>query len=144
MADGGSPFGEDWRNALQAHYKDVVRQGDRITEESLAHLLYDVGYDADDLRRWKLEATMRAEDLAGDFVPSLDIPEATVHPGVDVQPEADLEVESEPEVEITPTLDELEQAASTITDNDETIVDEVSDESDDPPPSDAPQQMSLF
>ncbi|MEL6149244.1 MAG: hypothetical protein AAFR56_06435 [Chloroflexota bacterium] len=71
--DNSSPFLDDWRESLREHYKDVVRRNDTQTEKTLVGVLHDVGFTDDDLRQLKLEATMRAEDLHGDFVPDLDL-----------------------------------------------------------------------
>lgn len=161
-----SIFTQDWHDSLKAHYKDIVRRNDKVTEETFVKVLYDVGFREDDLQRLKLEATMRAEDLKSDFVPSLEIPHthdgddsASVYAGVDVpQPESTLDV-AEPEAsiddvpeigiaepEIEPTADEILQP--TVEDIPEIIPEEaeeaVADDGDDEPPADAPQQMSMF
>lgn len=82
MSDNKSIFSQDWRDCLEAHYKDVVRRNDTLTEDTLVGVLHSVGYRDDELQRIKLAATMRAEDLQADFVPQLDldaIPEASSH-----------------------------------------------------------------
>ncbi|MEM6530455.1 MAG: hypothetical protein AAF653_19305 [Chloroflexota bacterium] len=71
--DNRSPFADDWRESLREHYKDVTRRNDTLTEKTLVGVMHDVGFTDDELRQLKLEATMRAEDLQGDFVPDLNL-----------------------------------------------------------------------
>ncbi len=128
MSDNKSVFSDDWRDCLKAHYRDVVQRNDQHTEQTLTGVLHDVGFSDDDLRQLKLEATMRTEDLQGDFVPQLDLgAEPTVHAGVDVPPADDPEPKAE-------------AAASELTEEPDTDL----DANDDPPDDDRPQQMSLF
>lgn len=68
-----SVFAQDWREALQAHYKHVVRNNDQITLKTLVGVLHDVGFTDDDLRQLAFEATLRTEDVADDFVPDMEI-----------------------------------------------------------------------
>jgi len=115
--DNKSPFTDDWRESLQEHYKDVVRRNDALTEKTLVGVLHDVGFTDDMLRELKLEATMRAEDLADDFVPDLDAhlhdhshehhheeveePEPQVHSGVTLEPPDEDDMPPTVEEEIT-------------------------------------------
>lgn len=69
-----SIFSQDWRDCLDAHYRDVVQRGDSLTEKSLTKVLTDLGYREDQLRQMKLYATMRTEDLQADFIPTLEVP----------------------------------------------------------------------
>lgn len=162
MAKRNSMFSDDWRDCLEEHYKDVVRRNDTLTERTLTGVMHDVGFDDDALRDLKLHATMRAEDLDGDFVPDLDLghdhsghdhsghthsdhdhaghdhaeEEAvpTVFAGVDLPTPSD----AEPVVEVVEPdsphgVDELSEQ-----------VDMVENETPDEPDPDAPQQMSMF
>ena len=56
---GKSPFAEDWRECLRAHYAHVVNVGDKRTEKSLTAVLQGIGYSDKELLDWKLYATMR-------------------------------------------------------------------------------------
>jgi hypothetical protein len=140
MAGRESIFTDDWRESLQAHYRDVVRRDDSVTEQTLTLLLVELGFREDELRQLKLAATIRAEDMANDFVPNLDIPPApdaaagTVHAGVDV--DAVLE-----DVQDAPDAPENIPAEATPDTNDDKSPDAPDDA---PPDPDAPQQMTLF
>ncbi len=154
MADRKSIFSDDWRDCLEAHYKDVVRRDDKLTEDTLVGVLHDVGFRDADLQQLKLEATMRAEDMQGDFVPELDVDgmdddTSTTHMGVDV-PTAETPLEEViPPHEVEPDPDdnflpedvavveepEGEEAPAEAPEDDETP--------DEPDPN-APQQMSMF
>lgn len=68
-----SPFADEWRACLREHYKQTVRENDRATLETLTGVMIQVGFREDELRDLTLEASMRAEDVADDFVPNLDI-----------------------------------------------------------------------
>jgi len=68
-----SIFADDWRECLQAQYQHVVRNNDQITLKSLVPVLIDVGFREDELRVLAFEATLRAEDVADDFVPDMEI-----------------------------------------------------------------------
>ncbi|MFZ4816156.1 MAG: hypothetical protein ACOYL5_16605 [Phototrophicaceae bacterium] len=84
MSDNKSIFSEDWRECLEAHYKDVVRRDDNITQETLPGILLNVGFGTDDLKRWAFEATLRADEY--DRLPDAEIVEGilSVYAGVDV------------------------------------------------------------
>jgi hypothetical protein len=144
MAKRESIFAQDWRDCLEEHYKDVVQRNDTLTEKTLVQVLHDVGYRDDDLRQLKLEATMRTEDLQGDFVPQLELDEAepTVYEGVAVPTEVPPH-----EVEVDPDDNFLPEEAVAV---EEPVVGEIEAEAeegpldDDAPDPDAPQQMSMF
>lgn len=59
---GKSPFSEDWRKCLQAHYSHVVRVGDVKTKKTLSSVLQGIGYSSDDLLDWEIRATMHEKD----------------------------------------------------------------------------------
>ncbi len=145
MSGRESIFADDWRDSLREHYKDVVRRNDKGTEATLVGVMYDVGFREEDLRQLKLEATMRADDLASDFVPDLEVPspievEARVQPGVDVQASDVEEIDTEA---TAPFEDEFaeDEAEKTI---DDATPNQVVDADGDEPDPNAPQQMSLF
>ena len=134
MSGNNSVFANDWRDSLRAHFIEVVRRNDKKTEESLLGIMYDVGFREEELRQLKLEATMRAEDLADNFIPDLALPspeetKGSVHPAVAVAEAA--EDTYEPEAE-------LHQHA------DDDPANEAVEDDDNQPDPNAPQQMSLF
>lgn len=119
---GKSPFSQDWRDCLKAHYTHVIRAEDHRTEKTLRAVLHECGYSDADLNEWYLLATMRADDLPPSFAPDV---ERAVAVAVPPMPAAELPLdEAAPEVE---TLDEPSDA-------------------DDAPPHDPDgfQQLSLF
>ena len=68
-----SIFADDWRECLQAQYQHVVRNNDQITLRTLVPVMHDVGFSEDELRELAFQATLRAEDVADDFVPDMEI-----------------------------------------------------------------------
>ncbi len=68
-----SVFSDAWRDCLREHYKSVIRNNDKVTLRSLLGVMNEVGFGEDELRALELEATMRVEDVAEDFVPNLNI-----------------------------------------------------------------------
>jgi predicted component of viral defense system (DUF524 family) len=141
-----SIFSQDWRDCLDAHYRDVVQRGDTVTESSLSMILYQLGYREDELKEMKLYATMRTENLQADFIPTLDVPSFAmveqVLPTVTavVHPEELVEVTDEP---VSPTADEaINLPAEVMVPND--FFDTPS--TDVPPDDDVdlPQQLSMF
>ncbi|MBE2267438.1 MAG: hypothetical protein IAE80_04350 [Anaerolinea sp.] len=80
---GKSPFSDDWRDCLKAHYTHVIRENDTRTEKTLRTVLYECGFSADDLKAWYVLATMHVDDVSPDFVPDAEIVQAAAQ-----QPEA--------------------------------------------------------
>ena len=109
-----SIFSQDWRDCLDAHYRDVVQRGDSLTEKSLTKVLTELGYREDQLRQMKLYATMRTEDLQADFIPTLEVPflpsdEPESIPTTVVESGEVMEEVAEPDpLTISDTLDELD------------------------------------
>jgi len=66
-------FREEWLRSLRAQYQHVLQRGDRVALPSLTAVLQDIGFGEDELRQLRLEATLRSEDVAEDFVPDLQI-----------------------------------------------------------------------
>jgi hypothetical protein len=117
---GKSPFADDWRDCLRAHFMHVIRTNDVRTEPTLTGVLLNAGFTEAELRELKLMATMHVDDVPADFVPDLEIlsPEPAVFAAVEVPPPAE---EAQP--------DEPEEAV----------------EDDEPPHNDdGPVQLSLF
>jgi ribosomal protein L12E/L44/L45/RPP1/RPP2 len=133
-----SPFGEDWRACLRAHYQYVVRGNDEPTRKTLTGVLYQVGFTEDELHMLYINATLHVDDLPEGFTPDLTvmaaIAEAATAPPTSVPP---------------PDLIAVAEAALSAA---EASADSAADDEDAAPPSDdqphadpdAPQQMSLF
>ncbi|MFQ3647199.1 MAG: hypothetical protein SNJ54_10525 [Anaerolineae bacterium] len=64
-----SIFAAEWRRCLEAHYIDVIRRNDTITQQSVVKILHQVGFTDDDLRALYIRATMRQDALPPDFTP---------------------------------------------------------------------------
>ena len=116
---GKSPFSDDWRDCLKAHYTHVIRAEDHRTEKTLRNVLYECGFNADDLKEWYVLATMHVDDLPSDFVPDMEL--------VQQVEAAAPQIESPPEIELT-------------------VEESQGNEDDKPPPPDKSgfQQLSLF
>jgi hypothetical protein len=69
---GPSPFADDWRDCLRAHYQYVLRSSDTTTERTLVGVLQEVGFSDRELAELKVLATLRSDELPPDFVPDLD------------------------------------------------------------------------
>lgn len=82
--DQRSVFFDEWLSSLRAQYQHVVRVDDKVTLPSLTAVLQQVGFGEGELRQLRLEATLHVDDVAGDFVPDLDIldkmPAPIAHP----------------------------------------------------------------
>lgn len=71
MAKRASVFSDEWRRCLREHYKYVVRQQDRDTEQTLTPILNRFGFRDEELRQLTIEATMHVDDMPSDYVPDL-------------------------------------------------------------------------
>ncbi|MFN8377729.1 MAG: hypothetical protein U0452_03580 [Anaerolineae bacterium] len=165
-----SPFASDWRDCLVAHYQNVLRNQDQLTESTLVGVLQEVGFSAQDLAEIKVRATMRAEDMGPDFVPDLDVltdeaieaiqsqqaeppPEPAVFAGVTFEETAAPPTEPDSVVTEAIVLEEgaaEEESASmevVIVEEPPTEDDSSALPSDEEPPdyrADGPQQLSMF
>jgi len=135
-----SVFSEDWRACLREQYKHVIRENDQITLPSLTSVMQRVGFSDDELAQLRVEATMRADEVAEDFVPDLEIlntaaqvPEAAfvAHP-LECQCPQCVDINLVPHDEEGQPLSEDEQRE---------LLERQQHESED---DDDPQQMSLF
>ena len=150
-----SIFADDWRECLQEQYKHVVRNNDQITLRTLVPVLLDVGFRDDELRELAFQATLRAEDVADDFVPDMDILSGAQPV---VKPEAAL-LEDQSGDDLGMTLEETLAvvgavlAAEDVDVEAEPVAEETGDPDDaeaEEPPEDEPklppgvQQLSLF
>ena len=93
---GPSPFASEWRDCLMAHYQNVLRNQDTLTEGTLLGVLQEVGFSEQELVHFKVQATMRADDMGPDFVPDMDALQAVASVAVE-QPAASLPEEPGPE-----------------------------------------------
>jgi hypothetical protein len=133
---GNSPFSDDWRDCLRAHFAYTVRMQDVRTEHTLSAVMQEIGFSEAEMRELRVRATLRTEDVPPDFVPDLQAlaeqspPEAARVFAVAAVPEALAEAVQE-------ELLELEE---------ESVIDpdEVQEAAAPPPSPDEPQQLSLF
>ncbi len=164
-----SIFADEWRECLQEQYKSVVRNNDQITLKTLVPVLHDVGFSEAELRDLAFQATLRAEDLADDFVPDMEImsgagPGVTLEPTLPVEAEALVEeVQATDDIGVTledalttaeeePPLDAgllVESGVATEAELDATQAEDADDDSEEPaePEPKLPpgvQQLSLF
>lgn len=138
---GTSPFADDWRDCLRAHYTHVVRAQDTNTIDSLTTVLHQVGFSKDEISDMFVRATMHVDDVGKDFVPDEEFLVAVS------EAISDLTAEPPPEALVIAA----EEAALEIENQPEEPVIEASVDGEEPPPEDVvehdpdgPQQMSLF
>lgn len=72
-----SIFSDEWRDCLRAHYTHIVRNGDHGTEKTLRGVMHEVGFGEDELRQLYVMATAHVDAVGADFVPDMDIFDAT-------------------------------------------------------------------
>lgn len=72
MSADRSPFHQDWRACLRAHYMHVIRIGDAVTEPTLRSVLTHVGFSEDEIKQMAIEAKIRDTDTSPDDLPGLD------------------------------------------------------------------------
>jgi hypothetical protein len=120
---GKSPFADDWRDCLRAHFTHVIRTEDKRTEPTLTGVLLNAGFTEAELRELKLMATLHVDNVPADFVPDLEI----------LQPQPPPEPPVFAAVEVPAPVDEVP-------------ADEQDAEAEDEPPhkDDGPVQLSLF
>lgn len=143
MAMGENIFADDWRDCLRAHYMHVVRENDWVTLPTLTMVMHGAGFSDSDLAEMKVRATIRAEDVAAEFVPDLDVlrsgdEQDGAEPFSIMMPEAARTV---PEEAIDLVNDDTQEADDTVIEED-TAGEEVNENS--LPDPNAPQQLSLF
>lgn len=73
---GPSPFSDDWRDCLKAHYQHVIRTNDKGTEATLVNVLKKTGFTEEQLSQIYLETTMHVDHMPEDFVPDFTLAEA--------------------------------------------------------------------
>jgi hypothetical protein len=128
---GTSPFSQEWRDCLAAHYRYTVRSEDIRTERTLTQVMRGVGFTDQQLAEMRLHATMHIDDMPADFVPDFSVlasllPDAPAEAATDgdafaiAVPDMPAETFAEPEPE-------AEEAPS-----------------DNPPDPAAPLQLSFF
>ncbi len=163
--DRRSVFFDEWLRSLRAQYQHVLRTGDSVTLPSLTEVMLQVGFGEEELRQLRLDATMRADEVADDFVPDLTIleaessgkqpdatsqfdakshafepdPEVQRHESGQVYPTVELPTDDDDELEPMTFADSLEPQHSDL--DDEPLADDSSEPTDD---SDAPQQVNLL
>lgn len=147
-------FADEWRQTLRAHYIEVIRKQDTLTERTLENVMYEIGFSDADLQEMRVyaKATMRAEDMEtlDDFTPDAEL--VSYVAGLDIPGEPDVVenavVEELPIEEAIETLEEgfVEDDAALLDASEPELELEVEPESDEdePPEDDAPAQLSLF
>ena len=136
---GPSPFAQDWRDCLRAHYQQVVRNEDHATERTLVGVLQKLGFEDTELGELKVLATLRADAMSPDFVPDLEV--LTAEAVADIQQQA-----AAPEEPQAPPVLEAENAAESGEEAPPESAEDVPPEPDEPPEyrADGPQQLSFF
>jgi hypothetical protein len=128
----GRIFADDWRDCLREQFRYVIRQQDQRTEATLIRVMYEAGFNDEELAALRLEATLRADDMPADYVPE-EVKAA--YPGLDLPLEPDPALGEEVPVtydELVEQDDDLPEASEQLTDADEDDAD------------DSIQQLSLF
>lgn len=46
-----SPFADDWRNCLEAHFLDRVAHGDKVALDTVTRLYAKLGYSSNEINR---------------------------------------------------------------------------------------------
>ena len=135
-----SVFSEEWRKCLREHYKTVIREGDHVTLDSLRLVMAEVGFGEDELRQLQVEATMRADEVADDFTPDLDIlkPQAAASAEPEFQPHPlECQCPACMEQSLTPHDDEGQPIAPEDLDPERIAAEQDEDD-------DGPRQLSMF
>ncbi len=146
---GKSPFADEYRASLRAHWKYVIRQGDKRTERTLRHVMKQLGFRDDELAQLTLDATAHVDDMPDGFTPDpvmveqiaalgkiAAANEAAVNPG-------GVRADGEPLPPEEAALD-LHTAHRHEDALDPEAIEREAEEADDEPDADAPTQLSLF
>ncbi|MBK8023347.1 MAG: hypothetical protein IPK19_18425 [Chloroflexi bacterium] len=152
---GKSPFADDWRECLRAHYQYVVRANDRRTLETLTRVLNQVGFEEDELSELYVRATMHVDDAAEDFTPDMTVVAAMVSVAASPTAPTELIAAAEAAAQVQENPPEAEAVGAEYPPVDAYPPDEAEPsfaaapeaavEGEDPPYDPAgPQQMSLF
>ncbi len=72
MSQEKGVFYEEWRACLRAHYMDVVRTGDSITEPTLRGVLLEAGFSESEINEMAIQAKMRDTDATPGELPGLE------------------------------------------------------------------------
>ncbi|MFN8527763.1 MAG: hypothetical protein U0670_04045 [Anaerolineae bacterium] len=59
---GKSPFEEEHRECLRAHYTHVIRENETRTERTLKGVLKELGFRDDEIAELKVRATAHVDD----------------------------------------------------------------------------------
>jgi hypothetical protein len=69
-----SIFADEWRDCLRAHFTNVIRTEDKITERTLRGvMIHEAGFTDAELKELAVLATAHVDDAPADFVPDLEI-----------------------------------------------------------------------
>ncbi len=135
-----NPFEQEWRECLRSHYIYVIRSGDEATEKTLAGVMQQAGFDEKTLIELRIHATMRVEQMGEDFVPDFAALEEQIAAQVETQI-AQQQIAAEPATASQPVI-ALSTTEEQATDTSE--AEPPPSEEYYAPPTDSPQQLSLF
>jgi hypothetical protein len=68
---GPSPFADDWRDCLRAHYMHVIKTGDAAAARTLPDVLRSIGFTQAELHELAVRATLRTDEMPADYVPDV-------------------------------------------------------------------------
>src|SRR5215510_5552415 len=72
-------FADDWLECLEAHYMQVIRIHDKLTEPSLSIVMHSAGFSDAQLAELRVRATMHVDDVGKDFIPDLEVLDSHDH-----------------------------------------------------------------
>jgi|GEM_PF-1095295 len=146
-------FADDWRLTLRAHYIEVIRKQDTLTERTLENVMYEIGFTDVDLQELRVfaKATIRAEDMGtlDDFTPDAELVSyAEGFSAVSSEPTIGEPVAEEPPYEEMPQdlVDEIvaEEEVEALAAELDIEPELEGDEEDTPKDDNSPAQLSLF
>lgn len=135
---GPSPFADDWRDCLSAHYQFVVRNEDHVAARTLPGILHELGFSDSELAELAIRATMHIDDMPADYVPNVEAVAQAIRAAASAPDAAGAGAILEQ------AIAEIAQETAVSVEYDSSQLDELFEEEDDPPPTDGFKQMSLF
>ncbi|MBC7815025.1 MAG: hypothetical protein H7175_27955 [Burkholderiales bacterium] len=144
-------FADDWRLTLRAHYIEVIRKQDTLTERTLENVMYEIGFTDVDLQELRVfaKATIRAEDMGDNFIPDAElvsyaegfsVPTVFEEPITEESPYEEMPQDLIAEI----VAEEEVEALAADADIEPELEGEVDDEADTPKDDSSPAQLSLF
>lgn len=133
---GPSPFADDWRDCLRAHYQHVIRTDDQVTESTLTGVLRDLNFSTTELAELRVLATMRDKG-SGEFAASMDEVEAYIEA---ITPESAALIVGETLAAAQAHVEQVSETEALIMDKAEALAEDLPM----PQHDDAPMQLSMF